>query len=122
MRGTLCRFALLPILLVVPNVAASEPITIEIVRAELGFDQRTGQPVITFRMTESSKRLFADFTSKNIGRPMEMRVDGRVIHKPVIREPILGGSGQLTGFGVDEGKALAERLSSGSTKLEVEAD
>jgi preprotein translocase subunit SecD len=47
-------------------------------------------------------------------------VDGRVIQEPVIREPILGGSGQLIGFGVDEGKALAERLSSGAAKIEIE--
>ena len=60
-------------------VAAAEPLSIEIARAQVGFDQRTNEPVISFRMSEASKRLFADFTTKNVGRKVEIRVDGRVL-------------------------------------------
>jgi preprotein translocase subunit SecD len=103
-------------------VAAAEPLSIEIARAQVGFDPRTNEPVVSFRMTESSQRLFADFTIKNVGRKAEIRVDGRTLMAPVIREPILGGAGQIAaGLKLDEAKALADGLSSGRARLEVEA-
>ena len=102
--------------------AAAEPIVIEIASAEVGFDQRTSEPVVSFRMTEASQRLFAELTSKNVGRKAEIRVDGRALTAPVIREPILGGSGQISaGFKLDEAKELADRLSSGRARMEIEA-
>jgi preprotein translocase subunit SecD len=103
-------------------VAAAEPLSIEIARAQVGFDQRTNEPVISFRMSEASKRAFADFATKNVGRKVEIRVDGRALVAPVIREPILGGMGQISaGLKVDEARDLADRLSSGRAKMEVEA-
>ena len=78
--------------------------------------------MVAFRMTEASQWLFAEFTSKNVGRKAEIRVDGRALSAPVIREPILGGSGQISaGFELDEAKELADRLSSGRAKMEIEA-
>jgi preprotein translocase subunit SecD len=102
--------------------AAAEPILIEIASAEAGFDRRTNEPVVSFRMTAASQRLFAELTSKNVGRKAEIRVDGRALTAPVIREPILGGSGQISaGFKLDEAKELADRLSSGRARIEIEA-
>jgi preprotein translocase subunit SecD len=102
--------------------AAAEPILIEIERAEVGFDQRTSEPVVSFRMTEASQRLFAELTAKNVGRKAEIRVDGRALMAPVIREPIVGGGGQVAaGFKLDEAKELADRLSSGRARMEIEA-
>ena len=121
MRGR-WHLALLPVIfLAAPDIAASEPLAIGLVRASLGFDQRTGEPIVTYVLTDASKRAFADLTAKNVGKPMEKRVDGRVVSKAVIREPILGGSGQISGsFNADKARALAERLSSGAGKFEVE--
>jgi preprotein translocase subunit SecD len=110
------------LLLASTGVAVAEPLVLEVARAEVNFDQRTREPVVAFKMTGSSQRLFAAFTSKNVGRKAEFRVDGRALMAPVIREPILGGSGQISaGFKLDEAKDLADRLSSGRAKLEVEA-
>jgi preprotein translocase subunit SecD len=114
--------ALLPaILLAQPGIAASEPLKVELVSAVAGFDQRTREPIVSFKMNAASARAFAELTQRSVGKPMEFRVDGRVVMKPVIREPILGGGGQISGaFSVDEAKALAERLASGAAKLELE--
>ena len=113
MRGR-WHLALLPaILLAQPGIAASEPLK--------GFDQRTREPIVSFKMNAASARAFAELTQRSVGKPMEFRVDGRVVMKSVIREPILGGGGQISGsFSVDEAKAVAERLSSGAAKLELE--
>ncbi len=100
--------------------AIAEPVLFEIAQAEATYDQRTNEPMVTFQFTPDSARKFAQFTSQNVGRTTEIRVDGKVYSRPVIREPITGGSGQIAGhLSVQEAHDLAGRLAAG-TKLEIE--
>ncbi len=41
--------------------------------------------------------MFAEFTANNVGRTVEVRIDGKVVMRPIIREPIKGGSVQVSG-------------------------
>jgi preprotein translocase subunit SecD len=101
--------------------AAAEPLMFDIAQAEVGYDQRNGEPVVSFRFTPDSARKFAQFTARNVGHAAEMRVDGKAYSRPVIREPIMGGSGQIAGhLSVQDAKDLAARLSAGA-QLEIEA-
>ena len=50
-----------------------------------------------FRFNTSGARKFAQVTQENVGRPFAIVLDDEVISAPVIREPILGGSGQISG-------------------------
>jgi preprotein translocase subunit SecD len=103
--------------------AAAQPVPLQVVSATPALDQRTGEPIVSFQLTDASRKTFAEFTAKNIGRPMAIRIDGKLISKPVIREPILGGAGQLSGmFTAEETKTLAERLLAGKARLEIEAE
>ena len=61
--------------------------------AQPGFDQRTGEPIVNFRFNTNGARRFAQVTQENVGRPFAIVLDNEVISAPVIREPILGGSG-----------------------------
>jgi len=100
---------------------AAEPLLLDVAQAELAYDQRTGEPVASIRFTPDSARKFAQLTQQNVGHVIEMRVDGKVLSRPVIREPILQNSGQISGhFNVQEARDLAARLSAG-TQLEIEA-
>ncbi|MBZ0149137.1 MAG: protein translocase subunit SecD, partial [Pseudorhodoplanes sp.] len=65
--------------------------------AQPGFDQRTSEPIVTFRFNANGARRFAQATQQNVGRPFAIVLDNEVISAPVIREPILGGSGQISG-------------------------
>jgi len=78
------------------SAAAAQPLAIEIVSAHAGADQRTGLPIISFKMSQASGKQFAELTAKSVGRKFEVRIDGRAVIAPVIREPILGGSGQIS--------------------------
>jgi preprotein translocase subunit SecD len=101
--------------------AVAEPLHIEVASAERAYDQRTGEPVISFRMTASSARAFAELTRQNVGRKVAILIDGRMVIAPVIREPILGGSGQVSGhFSPEEAREIALRLSSSAAKMEIE--
>ncbi|AGK57552.1 preprotein translocase subunit SecD [Hyphomicrobium denitrificans 1NES1] len=90
--------------------------------AQPGFDSRNGEPVINFRFNQIGARKFGNFTKDHVGRPFAIVLDDKVLSAPVIREPILGGSGQISGnFTVEGTNTLAVQLRSGSlpTKLTI---
>src|SRR6266852_4368904 len=83
--------------------------------AQPGFDQRTGEPIVSFRFNTSGSRKFAQATSENVGQPFAIVLDNKVISAPVIREPITGGSGQISGnFTVQAANDLAILLRAGA--------
>ncbi|MBN8965201.1 MAG: protein translocase subunit SecD [Rhizobiales bacterium] len=83
--------------------------------AQPGFDQRNGEPIVTFRFNNNGARRFAQVTQENVGKPFAIVLDNEVISAPVIREPILGGSGQISGnFTVQQANDLAILLRAGA--------
>ena len=83
--------------------------------AQPGFDQRTNEPIVSFKFNTSGARKFAQATSENVGLPFAIVLDNEVISAPVIREPITGGSGQISGnFTVQAANDLAVLLRAGA--------
>jgi preprotein translocase subunit SecD len=83
--------------------------------AQPGFDQRTSEPIVSFRFNSTGARKFAEATQANVGKPFAIVLDNKVISAPVIREPILGGSGQISGsFTVQQANDLAILLRAGA--------
>jgi len=83
--------------------------------ARAGFDQRTNEPIVSFRFDSLGARQFADITTKNVNRPFAIVLDGKVLSAPVIREPITGGSGQISGsFTVQDSVVLSALLRAGA--------
>ena len=83
--------------------------------AQPAFDQRTNEPIITFRFNQAGARIFGRATQENVGRRFAIVLDNNVISAPVIREPILGGTGQISGnFSVESANRLAVLLRSGA--------
>ncbi|NOU06281.1 MAG: protein translocase subunit SecD, partial [Hyphomicrobiaceae bacterium] len=83
--------------------------------AQPGFDQRTNEPLISFRFNQAGARIFGRATQENVGRRFAIVLDNKVISAPVIREPILGGTGQISGnFDVASANRLAVLLRSGA--------
>jgi len=83
--------------------------------AQPGFDQRTSEPIVSFRFNTAGARKFAQVTQENVGKPFAIVLDNEVISAPVIREPILGGSGQISGsFTVQGANDLAILLRAGA--------
>jgi preprotein translocase subunit SecD len=83
--------------------------------AQPGFDQRNGEPIVSFRFNNNGARRFAQATQENVGKPFAIILDNEVISAPVIREPILGGSGQISGnFTVQSANDLAILLRAGA--------
>jgi protein-export membrane protein SecD len=74
-----------------------------------------GQPVVSFTFDTVGAKRFGEATQENVGRPFAIVLDGEVISAPVIREPILGGQGVISGdFTVQEANDLALLLRAGA--------
>src|SRR6201996_4083247 len=83
--------------------------------AQTGFDQRSGEPVWNFKFNTAGSRKFAQATTENVGQPFAIVLDNQVISAPVIREPITGGQGQISGnFTVQSANELAILLRAGA--------
>src|SRR5215472_8932543 len=83
--------------------------------AQQSFDQRTGEAIVNFRFNTAGSRKFAQATLENVGQPFAIVLDNEVISAPVIREPITGGSGQISGnFTVEQATDLAILLRAGA--------
>ena len=83
--------------------------------AQAGQDPQTGQWVVNFTFNGIGARRFADTTRNNVGKPFAIVLDNQVISAPVIREPILGGRGQISGsFDAQQATDLALLLRAGA--------
>lgn len=83
--------------------------------ASAGFDPQTREPVVNFRFDRTGAREFGTITQANVGQPFAIVLDGKVLSAPVIREPITGGSGQISGsFTVQEAGTLSALLRAGA--------
>jgi preprotein translocase subunit SecD len=65
--------------------------------ARAGQNPQTGEWVVNFTFDSIGTRRFADISSRNVGHPFAIVLDDKVISAPVIREPITGGRGQISG-------------------------
>jgi preprotein translocase subunit SecD len=83
--------------------------------AQASFDKRANEPLVNFKLRASGARKFGAATQANVGRSFAIVLDNEVISAPVIREPILGGSGQISGsFTMESANDLAILLRAGA--------
>jgi len=113
--------AAVAIVLLACGLAVAEPLTLAIAKAAVVADAASGQMVLDLKMTADSAKAFADFTRANVGKVVDLSVDGAVAASPRLVEPILGGEVMLNGaFAAGELQRLAERISAGGAKVTVE--
>lgn len=90
-------------------------------KAELGFDQQTGVPLIFLQFDEEGSGLFEELTDRNVGKMLAIYIDGIAISAPVVQNKISGGRAQITGsFTVDEAKELARNLNAGALPVPIQ--
>ena len=91
-----------------------------LVDAQATFDSRTNEPVVSFRFDNQGATRFGQATQQNVGRLFAIVLDEEVISAPQIREPILGGTGQISGnFTVQSANDLAVLLRAGALPADL---
>ncbi len=91
-----------------------------LVDAQATFDQRTNEPVVSFRFDAKGAQRFGQATQQNVGRLFAIILDNQVISAPQISEPILGGTGQISGsFTAESANDLAVLLRAGALPADL---
>lgn len=89
-------------------------------RAELSFDSITQESLVQLQFDDEGARLFEELTSKNVGRPLAIFLDGQLLSAPTVQEPISGGKAQITGqFSVQEARQLVQDLNAGALPVPI---
>lgn len=89
-------------------------------RADIDFEPTTGKPVVGLQFNDEGAKIFADITSRNVGKRIAIYLDGAPISAPVVRETIPSGRAQISGtFTVDDAKQLARRLNEGALPVPI---
>lgn len=92
----------------------------DLVDSQPGFDQQTGEAIVTFRFNPTGARAFGEYTAANVGAPFAIVLDEEVISAPTIRQAITGGAGQISGnFTVEGSTELAILLRAGALPAEM---
>lgn len=83
--------------------------------ARAGTSPQTGEWVVNFTFNSVGARRFGDVTRANVNHRFAIVLDDKVISAPVIREPITGGRGQISGsFTAASANDLAVLLRAGA--------
>ncbi len=78
-------------------------------------NSQTGEWVVNFVFDSNGTRRFAEISTANVGHPFAIVLDNQVLTAPVIREPITGGRGQISGsFTAQSATDLALLLRAGA--------
>jgi preprotein translocase subunit SecD len=102
------------------TAAVAEPLRLDVREASVGSDERTAAPILTIRLADGMREAWRRFTTENLARRIELRIDGETVLTSVIREVMPVASFRMSGHSADEVRAVAERLSKPG-KVEVEA-
>ena len=82
---------------------------------------QNNEPVVSFKFDTVGAKRFGDATRENVSKPFAIVLDNKVISAPVIREPILGGSGIISGsFTVQSASDLALLLRAGALPAPIQ--
>lgn len=84
-------------------------------KAEVQFNQQTGEPMIALHFNNEGVDKFAEITSRNVGQRVVIFLDNVPITAPVVNEPITTGEAVITGnFNLAEAKKIAIQLNAGA--------
>ena len=102
--------------------SSAEPLLLEVSSVRARHDSRTGQPVLNIAVAGASKQALLEFTSHNTGNTASVRVNGSIAVVTVIREPVLGGTLQISDntWSEQKVKSLVDEFSQTGAKVELD--
>lgn len=84
-----------------------------------GTDQY-GRPICNISFNPQGSKLFFEVTQRNIGKPLAILLDGKVISAPTVQTAIAGGQAYIEGLTLAEMKDLVNLLKAGALPVPVE--
>lgn len=87
------------------NLCNAGPVT-----AMASFDSFSGLPVVNITLDATLSDALGELTAANIGKPLPIRVDGKIVSEPNVNEPIRGGQLQISGLNQAEADRIVATL------------
>ncbi len=89
-------------------------------KAQIQFDSTSGEPEVGLEFNEEGKKMFGEITTRNVGKPVAIFLDGEPISVPNVKEAITDGKASISGrFNIKEAKQLVERLNAGALPVPI---
>jgi preprotein translocase subunit SecD len=89
-------------------------------KAQVNFNQQTGQPTVSLQFNGEGKDLFKEITERSKGKRVAIFLDGMVISAPTVQSVIRDGRAEISGgFTLTEAKDLAQRLNAGALPVPI---
>jgi preprotein translocase subunit SecD len=89
-------------------------------KAEVGFEPRSNLPLIHFEFNDEGAKMFAEISTRLVGKPLGIFLDGQPLTTPTVIQPITGGQGQITGrFSLPEAQQLVIQLNAGALPVPI---
>ena len=86
-----------------------------LITAKPSFDNQNNETTVNFSLDRVGTKKFARATINNVGKRLAIILDNKIMSAPVIKEPIVGGNGVITGnFTFQSATDLALLLRSGA--------
>ncbi len=90
-------------------------------KASVVFNDQTGKPEISLEFTEEGRVKFGDVTSRNVGKPLAIFLDGFPLSAPTVQQAILDGVAVISGeYTLDEAKNMAITLNAGAIPVPIQ--
>lgn len=84
-------------------------------KASVTFNSQNGEPEVSLEFTPEGKKLFAEITRRNVGKPVGIYIDKSLLSAPVVQQEIADGNAVITGkFTTDAAKNLVVSINSGA--------
>jgi preprotein translocase subunit SecD len=89
-------------------------------KASVSFDSQNGQPQISLQFTSEGGKKFGEITSRNIGKPVWILLDGQVQMYPTVQQAITDGNAVINGqYTIEEAKQIVIMLNAGALPIPI---
>ena len=79
------------------------------------------QPFVALEFNEEGKKIFAEATAQNVGKPIQIIMDATIISAPIVSNPITDGNAIITGnFTGESAEELASLIRAGSLPFNLD--
>jgi preprotein translocase subunit SecD len=89
-------------------------------KTSVGFNSQTGKPEINLQFTEDGAKKFGEITTRNIGKPVWILLDGQVLTYPTVQTAIMDGNAVINGeYTIEEAKNMVITLNAGALPVPI---
>jgi len=84
------------------------------------FDPHTHESYVAIQFDDEGAELFEEITGRNIGKPLAIFIDNKMLSAPTVQDRISGGMAQITGrFTIQESRELSRNLNAGALPVPI---